>query len=218
TLQKLQRQAALQHLHRTSGEDIYEYLEVDPLEERGFQRLPRPDEGDLFFDMEGDPLEEGGLEYLFGLYYLDQGRFVFKPFWAHNRQEERRALQDFMAFVMERLARSPSMHIYHYAPYEETALKRLMSLHGTCEAEVDHLLRSNKLVDLYKVVSEAILISEPRYSIKNLEQAPDAPDVFEKSFIRVCATHHATFKPLMVYLLRNFKIPLRIIIQTRHLS
>ena len=169
TLQKLQRQAALQHRHRTSGEDVYEYLEVDPLEERGFQRLPRPDEGDLFFDMEGDPLEEGGLEYLFGLYYLDQDRSVFKPFWAHNRQEERKAFQDFMAFVMERLARFPRMHIYHYAPYEETAMKRLMSLHGTCEAEVDHLLRSNKLVDLYKVVREALLISEPRYSIKNLE-------------------------------------------------
>lgn len=57
----------------------------------------------------------------------------------------------------------------HYAHYEETALKRLMSCHGTREAEVDNLLRFGKLIDLYKVVRESMRISEPRYSIKNVE-------------------------------------------------
>ncbi|MGE4579125.1 MAG: TM0106 family RecB-like putative nuclease [Desulfuromonadales bacterium] len=169
TFQRLRRQAALQLERRETGKDLFELLETDPAETKGFRRLPHPDPGDLFFDMEGDPLEEGGLEYLFGVYYHDDGQPKFQPFWAHSRQEERQAFQDFMAFVMDRLARYPNMHIYHYAPYEETALKRLMSLHGTCEAEVDHLLRSEKLVDLYKVVRESLLASEPRYSIKNLE-------------------------------------------------
>jgi len=169
TFQRLCRQAALQLERRETGKDLFELLETDPAETKGFRRLPQSDPGDLFFDMEGDPLEEGGLEYLFGVYYHDDGQPRFQPFWAHSRQEERQAFQDFMAFVMDRLARYPNMHIYHYAPYEETALKRLMSLHGTCEAEVDHLLRSEKLVDLYKVVRESLLASEPRYSIKNLE-------------------------------------------------
>ncbi len=169
TFQRLRRQAALQLERRETGKDLFELLETDPAETKGFRRLPEPDPGDLFFDMEGDPLEEGGLEYLFGVYYHDDSQPKFQPFWAHSRQEERQAFQDFMAFVMDRLARYPNMHIYHYAPYEETALKRLMSLHGTCEAEVDHLLRSEKLVDLYKVVRESLLASEPRYSIKNLE-------------------------------------------------
>ncbi len=169
TFQRLRRQAALQLERRETGKDLFELLETDPAETKGFRRLPQPDPGDLFFDMEGDPLEEGGLEYLFGVYYHDDGQPKFQPFWAHSRQEERQAFQDFMAFVMDRLARYPNMHIYHYAPYEETALKRLMSLHGTCEAEVDHLLRSERLVDLYKVVRESLLASEPRYSIKNLE-------------------------------------------------
>jgi len=169
TFQRLRRQAALQLERRETGKDLFELLETDPAETKGFRRLPQPDPGDLFFDMEGDPLEEGGLEYLFGVYYHDDGQPKFQPFWAHSRQEERQAFQDFMTFVMDRLARYPNMHIYHYAPYEETALKRLMSLHGTCEAEVDHLLRSEKLVDLYKVVRESLLASEPRYSIKNLE-------------------------------------------------
>jgi uncharacterized protein len=44
-----------------------------------------------------------------------------------------------------------------------------MGLHGTRENEVDNLLRNRKFVDLYRVVREAIRISEPSYSIKNLE-------------------------------------------------
>ncbi|MEB0150813.1 TM0106 family RecB-like putative nuclease, partial [Pseudomonas sp. CCC2.2] len=65
--------------------------------------------------------------------------------------------------------RYPNAHIYHYASYEETAIKRLMSQHGTREAQVDWLLRNGKLIDLYKVVREAIRVSEPSYSIKNIE-------------------------------------------------
>ena len=60
-------------------------------------------------------------------------------------------------------------HVYHYAKYEETALKRLMTSHGTREADVDNLLRHGKLIDLYQVVREGIRVSEPRYSIKNIE-------------------------------------------------
>jgi uncharacterized protein len=120
--------------------------------------------------MEGDPLEEGGLEYLFGLYFFTDSELEFQAFWAHNRAEERRAFEAFMDFVTARLRRYPRAHIYHYAHYEPTALKRLMSLHGTREAEVDNLLRAGKLVDLYQVVREAIRVSEPAYSLKNIER------------------------------------------------
>ena len=63
----------------------------------------------------------------------------------------------------------PDAYVYHYASYEESALKRLAMLHGTREKEVDQLLRTFKLVDLYQVVREGIQVSEPGYSIKNLE-------------------------------------------------
>ena len=63
----------------------------------------------------------------------------------------------------------PGAHVYHYASYEETALKRLASWHATREVEVDNLLRDGVLVDLYKVVREGIRISEPSYSIKYVE-------------------------------------------------
>lgn len=167
TLARLRHQAQLQLHKRTTGEDHYELLPLEP--DRGLARLPKPDPGDLFFDMEGDPYEDGGLEYLFGVGVLEHGRFVFHDFWAHTRTEERRAFEGFIDFAMARLKRHPNAHIYHYAAYEATALKRLMSLHGTREAEVDHLLRTGRLIDLYKVVREGLRVSEPRYSIKNLE-------------------------------------------------
>ena len=137
---------------------------------KGLERLPAPDTGDLFFDMEGNPLEEGGLEYLFGLYFVDNGKAIFKPFWAHSRSEEKIAFEEFMDFVIARLKLFPQAHIYHYAPYEVTALKKLMGLHGTREAAVDDLLRMHKMIDLYRVVREGIRVSEPRYSIKNIEK------------------------------------------------
>src|SRR5205085_12401708 len=54
--------------------------------------------------------------------------------------------------------------------YEESELKRLAMIHGTREVEVDELLRGLKLVELYKVVREGVRISEPAYSLKNLEK------------------------------------------------
>ena len=169
TLSRLQHQARLQFQARKTVSRCLEILPLDDDELRGFARLPRPADGDLYFDMEGDPLEEGGLEYLFGLYYFKDGVPEFKAFWAHNRAEEKLAFEAFMDFVTGWLRKYSNAHIYHYAAYEQTALKKLMSLHGTREAEVDNLLRAQKLVDLYKVVREGIRVSEPRYSIKNIE-------------------------------------------------
>jgi predicted RecB family nuclease len=171
TFRKLQRQASLQYRARQDGKPIYELLADDSASSRGFNRLPSPNPGDLFFDMEGDPLYEGGgLEYLFGVTYLDDGRLQFKTFWALNRNEEKAAFEAFMDFVTERLRTYPSAHIYHYAAYEQTALKKLMSRHGTREAQVDSLLRQKKLVDLYQVVKEGLQVSTENYSIKSLER------------------------------------------------
>ena len=169
TLHKLRSQAALQLERRQTGKPRVEILPLDPEERRGFHRLPRPDDGDVFFDMEGDPLEEGGLEYLFGLRFVEDGQTRFEPIWAHDRANERIAFERLMDFLTQRVQRFPSMHIYHYNHYEPTALKRLMTLHGTREAQLDDLLRREKFVDLYKVVREAIRTSEPGLSLKDIE-------------------------------------------------
>ena len=61
------------------------------------------------------------------------------------------------------------MHVYHYAPYEPTALKRLMGRYGTREAEVDRLLREGVMVDLLRVVRQSLRASVESYSIKKME-------------------------------------------------
>jgi predicted RecB family nuclease len=175
TLVRLHAQASLQHRARLAGTRLHELISPDLEGRLGFHRLPAPDPHDLYFDMEGDPLELDGLEYLFGVSGLDAdparaGEVAFRAFWAHDRDAERRAFEAFIDFLDAHLAAHPGAHVYHYAPYERTALERLMSFHGTREAEVDRLFRGQRLVDLYAVVRGAVRISEPRYSIKNVER------------------------------------------------
>ena len=50
------------------------------------------------------------------------------------------------------------MHIYHYASYEVSAMRRLMGKHATREREVDDLLRNQVFVDLYTVVRQGVII------------------------------------------------------------
>ncbi|MHB8146466.1 MAG: TM0106 family RecB-like putative nuclease [Vulcanimicrobiaceae bacterium] len=163
----LRSQAALQHVQRTEHRHVYELL--TPVSGSGFERMPEPNEGDLFFDMEGDPLYEPGrgLEYLFGAYLAKEQEY--RGFWAHDAREERVAFERFIDFASERRTRYPGMHIYHYAPYETTALRRLMGFYGTRERELDELLRGQVFIDLYAVVRQAIRVSQPSYSIKKLE-------------------------------------------------
>lgn len=176
---RLKHQAKLQYEYKLTNELKYELIpDAEESKLHGFEKLPKPNEGDLYFDMEGYPFysEEitnaktpKGLEYLFGLYFIENNTETFKGFWGHNRKEEKKAFEDFIDFVTEHLRHYPDAHIYHYASYEETALKKLMSLHATRETEVDNLLRQNKLIDLYEIVRESIRVSEPKYSIKNIE-------------------------------------------------
>ena len=169
TFERLRQQARLQLHERSTGEQLYELLQ--PEEGRGFARLPEPQPGDLFFDMESDPFYEGeGLEYLFGVTQVDGGQPIFRSFWAHDRREEKLAFEAFIDFVVAALAEDPAMHVYHYAPYEPSALKRLMGRHGTREEEIDRLLSEKVLVDLYAVTVQALRTSKPGYSIKQVEE------------------------------------------------
>lgn len=166
-LDKLRQQAALQLRTRSTGRPALALLE--PEDGRGFARLPRPSGGDVFFDMEGDPFFDHGLEYLFGYVTCDAGAPEFTALWGRDRAEERLALEGFVDFVAERRTRWPDLHVYHYASYEVTALKRLAGMHGTREEELDQLLREGVFVDLYGVVREGMRIGQPSYGLKKVE-------------------------------------------------
>ncbi len=142
-------------------------------EERGFRLLPEPDAGDVWLDLEGHPFYETarGLEYLFGWCYRDEaGEVATRRSGERDRDGERRAFERFVDWVVERRRRYPGMHVYHYAAYERTALTRLMGEHGTREQEVDEFLRGEVLVDLYRVVKQALRASVDSYSIKAIEK------------------------------------------------
>jgi predicted RecB family nuclease len=168
TFDRLHSQAALQVRGRETGGCHYELRPHHPVE--GFGLMPKPVVGDVFFDMEGDPYYEigVGLEYLFGCYCPDDDP-PFHAFWGTDRATEKEAFERCVDFLMDRRRRFPEMHVYHYAPYEKTAFRRLAQRLDTREKEIDELLRGEVLVDLYAVVRQSLMVSQSGYSIKDLE-------------------------------------------------
>lgn len=167
TQRKLAAQARLQTARRAGAGPSFELREPEP--GKGFGLLPEPADGDVFYDIEGDPYFPGGLEYLHGVWFMDDGEWQFRAFWAHDREEEGRAMRDLLTFLVERMRRYPRAHIYHYANYEIAALRRLTAAHRTGEAAMDQLQREQRFVDLFKVVGGGLIASEKGYSIKDLE-------------------------------------------------
>jgi predicted RecB family nuclease len=163
---KNREQAALQLEASETGRDVYRLIPPQP--EAGFALLPDPSPGDLFFDFEGNPFwdHEGSLEYLWGI--LDTAG-AFTPLHAHDRETERQAFETFVDLVHERLRAHPDLHVYHYAGYEISALKRMMGRYGTRESELDDLLRRGVFVDLLKVVRNGLRASRRGYGLKELE-------------------------------------------------
>lgn len=177
--ERIREQARVQLEGRERRAHVYELIKPpagEPIEpERGLATLPEPDPGDLFFDIEGDPYAfDDGIDYLFGVLDTDG---TFQAFWSFDPDGsrditlagEKAAFEAFIDFVEERRRRYPGLHVYHYAHYEPSALKRLMGRHGTREAEVDALLRGGVLVDLYRAVHQGVRASVESYSIKKME-------------------------------------------------
>ena len=173
TFERLQAQAHQQHLHRASRKNgspqhFYEFRELSD-ELSGFAKLPKPDSGDIFFDIEGDPVyrADRGLEYLWGVYLPEEDSY--RAFWGTDPSLERTAFEAFVDFVVQRRKEYPEAHVYHYASYEVSVLKRLMGRYGSREREVDDFLRQGVFIDLYPVVRQGLVISQPSYSIKKVE-------------------------------------------------
>jgi uncharacterized protein len=164
-IEQLSRQARLQQKTYETGEHFIEVIDSEVL-----SKLPRPNMGDLFFDLEGFTFfsEPGGLEYLFGWTSVDQGA-VFHHNWADDRKGEKESFELFMKDVIRRQQAFPGAKIYHYANYEQNALKKLAIRHGIYAAEVQRFLERGVFVDLYKLVKSSLVISQESYSIKKLE-------------------------------------------------
>jgi uncharacterized protein len=166
---RIREQARVQVAGRNQRRPVHEVLAIT--EEHGLSLLPEPSTGDVFFDLEGDPfVGTSGREYLFGLVLVGSGEPAYACRWALTVAEERQAFQWFVNTAMDRWARDPAMHIYHFAPYEPSAVKRLMGRHGICEDEIDRMLRAKLFVDLHTVVKRSVRASVEQYSLKALEE------------------------------------------------
>ena len=186
TYERLREQARLQLEARITNTTVYELLPLErptpdvPPTNLGLAKLPEPSPGDLFLDLEGDPFarpatggnseEQGGREYLFGLGRVGpDGSFMYSARWAFTDAEERGAFEAVVDEIRSTIATHPGTHIYHYAPYEPSAFKRLMGRYATREVELDELLRGKRFVDLYAVVRQALRAGVESYSIKRME-------------------------------------------------
>jgi predicted RecB family nuclease len=168
--EKIREQARIQVQGRAEQKVIHETLPIVP--GFGLASLPSPSPGDMFLDLEGDPfVSEGGLEFLFGYAFRasDGAPECYTADWSFGRVEEKAAFERFVDFAIGRLKQYSDLHIYHFAPYEPAALKRLMGRYATRENEIDEMLRAGMFVDLYAVVRHGIRASVESYSIKKLE-------------------------------------------------
>ena len=188
TLMKLQDQASLQLKQRQTKEPQVKLLPIEPhvaedgtpLPFRGLKRLPETSPGDLYLDFEGDPFGrnvlggasgEGSREYLTGLGWIDAaGAFQYRSWWAVNDDEEKSAFEALMDEIARVIEAHPAAHVYHYAPYEPSAIKRLSGRYASRTQQLDELLRGGRFVDLYAVTRESLRAGVESYSIKEMEQ------------------------------------------------
>jgi predicted RecB family nuclease len=170
SLEKAQDQARVQLAGRRAHGPIHELLPVE--EGRGLTRLPAPSPGDVFLDLEGDHFAAvGPREYLFGMTILEapgKTRHVSK--WAVGPGDEKPIFEEILDEISRLWKANPGLHVYHYAPYEPTAFKRLMGRHATRARELDRMLRAELFVDLLAVVKQGLRASVESYSIKKLEE------------------------------------------------
>jgi predicted RecB family nuclease len=169
---RLQHQARLQ-LEAKTAPPRFELLRVEI--GRGLGRLPDPSEWDVFLDMEADRYApDGTFHYLLGWVVTGPaGKLTYEGLWATSRSEEKASFERFVDWVTARRAAHPEMHIYHFAPFEKTALGEMSLRFLSREAEVDALLRDQVLVDLMPAAKQGLRAGVESYSLKELEQFYD---------------------------------------------
>ncbi len=111
---------------------------------------------EIFFDIEGEP--DLGIEYLFGL--LIDGKYRY--FLAKTPEQEEKAWKDFISFFREK----EDFRIYHYAPYEKNAMKKLKHRYG-CDEKTYRKITQN-MIDLFSAVKKTAVLPLYSYSIKDI--------------------------------------------------
>ena len=90
-------QAKLHLEAEKEGVPKFKYIKENFILNKGFNLLPEPTNQDLFFDLEGvqDYIFPGRLEYLFGIFYIEDGKEIFKPFGHTIKTKRKKVLFNF---------------------------------------------------------------------------------------------------------------------------
>ncbi len=116
-----------------------------PQPESGFALLPDPVAGRPLLRLRGQPVLGRGRQPRVPLGQTRRGATSSRLAWATTTTRSGGAFESFVDLVHARLAAHPDLHVYHYAAYEITALRRMMGRYGTREAELDDLLAPRRL-------------------------------------------------------------------------
>jgi len=166
-LEKLHFQAGLQAKTKATGKIC---TRVVPGARWAMRALPKDNPGDVFFDLEGMPLPPPrfGQEYLLGAMTRDK---VYKDWWSFSLEQERDAFCSFTEWLAERRKQYPGMHVYHYAPYERSAIFR-ETLKYPDEAwaqQLERFVEEGVLVDLFKILKNSLGVGLSGYGLKKME-------------------------------------------------
>ena len=182
-LRLLQIQATLQVLSAQSPDAAPAFHVHNPTR---LATIPPVNPADLYLDFEGDPsynewevgeafqpgvLEASswsGLDYLIGTVESDSEKY--RSWWAESFAQEGEAFRNFIDYATKRQAVFPGLRIFHYAPYELTALRKLATRHGYGIDVVESWVDKGVLVDLYRELLGSIAVGTPSYSLKRLER------------------------------------------------
>jgi uncharacterized protein len=143
---------------------------VDPLEFRTL--LPAKNEGDLFVDYEWYQPTGEAADLVYMLSATDWDK-KFYPYVAKSREEELKAFQGFVGFLLERIDKFPEAHIYHFHNPETKKLEELSSRYSVLKDEVAKVME--RMFDIKKhVVDGRMVTSLGKLGIKQLGKFYDS--------------------------------------------
>jgi uncharacterized protein len=143
---------------------------VEPSEFRTL--LPAKNEGDLFVDYEWYQPTGEATDLVYMLSATDWDK-EFYPYVAKSREEELKAFQDFVGFLLERIDKFPQAHIYHFHNPETKKLEELSSRYSVLKDEVAKVME--RMFDIKKhVVDGRMVTSLGKLGIKQLGKFYDS--------------------------------------------
>jgi len=125
-------------------------------------RLAPPAPGEAFFDIEGFSSSNKNVDcyYLLGLLVRRGDEYVFEYDLAERPEDEREMWFSFLERVD-----ALDGPVYHYGPYERTAIGRLVERHGG-GAPARRFL--DRFVDLHRLVKSSVALPLHGYSLKQV--------------------------------------------------